>query len=49
VADDVKVAVTVRLHPDLRRRLRIAAAEQDRELQEIVAEAVSTWLDNHNF
>jgi predicted transcriptional regulator len=46
---DEKVAVTVRVHPDLRRRLRIAAAEQNRELQDIVAEAVSEWLTKHKF
>lgn len=49
MAEADKVAMTVRLHPDTRRRLRIAAAETDRELQEIVAEAVSDWLTRNNF
>jgi len=47
VAEVEKVAMTVRLHPDVRRRLRIAAAEQDREIQEIVAEAITEWLTRH--
>jgi predicted transcriptional regulator len=48
VADE-KVAMTVRMPADTRRRLRIAAAELDRELQDIIAEAVTEWLTAHKF
>lgn len=44
-----KVPMTFRVGVDLRRRLRIAAAEQDRELQDIAAEALDAWLKRHNF
>jgi hypothetical protein len=33
----------------LRRRLRHAAAEQDRELQDILTEALTEWLERNNF
>ena len=46
---DDKVPVTFRVPGDLRKRLRIAAAQQDREMQDIAAEALTTWLDqNHH-
>lgn len=44
---DEKVSMTVRVHPDIRRRLRIAAAEDERELQDIIAEAIDDWLTRH--
>jgi predicted transcriptional regulator len=47
VAEVEKVAMTIRLDPDIRRRLRIASAEKDREIQDIVAEAVTEWLAKH--
>ena len=41
--------MTFKLPPDIRRRLRIAAAEQDREMQDIASEALTDWLDKHKF
>lgn len=32
---------------DLYKRLRVAAAEQDMNLREVVVEAVEYWLDHH--
>jgi predicted transcriptional regulator len=43
-APDRLVGLTVRVTPDLRKRLRIAAASEDREIQAIVAEAVEDYL-----
>jgi predicted transcriptional regulator len=41
--------MTFRIRGDLRRRLRIAAAQQDREMQDIAAEALTAWLERNNF
>jgi hypothetical protein len=38
------VGLTVRVTPDLRKRLRIHAASEGREIQAIVAEAVEDYL-----
>jgi len=46
---DDKVPLTIRVPGDLRRRLRIAAAQQDREMQDIAAEALTAWLDRNHF
>jgi hypothetical protein len=48
-ASDDRVQVTFRWSADLRRRLRIAAAEQDREMQDIAAEAMTAWLTKNDF
>lgn len=38
------VMLNVRVSPDLRKRLRMAAVTEEREIQEIVTEAVETYL-----
>lgn len=39
---------TVYLSPDLRRRLKIAAALSDRTVNDIMVEAAETWLSQHS-
>lgn len=46
-AVDQVVALSVRIPASLRKRLRIASLEQDKETQRIVAEAIEAWLDRH--
>lgn len=38
---------TVYLSPDLRRRLKIAAANTDRTMNDIIIEATEAWLSQH--
>ncbi len=38
---------TVYLSPDLRRRLKIAAANTDRTMNDIIVEATEAWLSEH--
>jgi predicted transcriptional regulator len=44
-----RVPMTFKLPVDTRRRLRIAAAEQDRDMQDIADEALIDWLTRHKF
>jgi predicted transcriptional regulator len=44
-----RVPMTFKLPADTRRRLRIAAAELDREMQDIADQALTEWLDKHKF
>ncbi len=46
-APDQIVALSVRVPESLRKRLRIAALQHDRETQKIVIEALEAWLDRH--
>lgn len=39
---------TVYLSPDLRRRLKIAAANTERTMNEIIVEATEAWLSEHS-
>ena len=43
-ADRNNSRTTVYLSPDLRRRLKIAAANTDRTMNDILIEATETWL-----
>lgn len=43
-ADRNNSRTTVYLSPDLRRRLKIAAANADRTMNDILIEATETWL-----
>ena len=39
---------TVYLSPDLRRRLKVAAANTDRTMNDILVEATEAWLSTHH-
>lgn len=41
------VTITHRVPGDLRNRLKIAAIQHGRREQDIVADAISSWLDDH--
>ena len=47
-ADRNNSRTTVYLSPDLRRRLKIAAANTDRTINDILIEATETWLSAHD-
>ena len=47
-ADRNNSRTTVYLSPDLRRRLKIAAANTDRTMNDILIEATETWLSAHD-
>ena len=47
-ADRNNSRTTVYLSPDLRRRLKIAAANTDRTMNYILIEATETWLSAHD-
>ena len=47
-ADRNNSRTTVYLSPDLRRRLKIAAAKTDRTMNDILIEATETWLSAHD-
>ena len=47
-ADRNNSRTTVYLSPDLRRRLKIAAANTDRTMNDILIEATGTWLSAHD-
>jgi predicted transcriptional regulator len=42
--EEKMVGLHIRVSPDLRRRLRIAAASDDRDIQQIVTDAVEEYL-----
>ena len=42
-----RVQIKFRAGRDLRRRLRLAAATMERTQDDILSEALSTWLDHH--
>lgn len=44
---DPLVPLSTRIPESLRKRVRIAALENDRDVQEVVAEALATWLARH--
>jgi plasmid stability protein len=45
--DNHTVSLSVRVPADLRRRLRVYAAEHGVSVQECVRDALSTWLQDH--
>mgnify|MGYP003417891084 FL=1 len=47
-ADRNNSRTTVYPSPDLRRRLKIAAANTDRTMNDILIEATETWLSAHD-
>ena len=47
-ADRNNSRTTVYLSPDLRRRRKIAAANTDRTMNDILIEATETWLSAHD-
>ena len=47
-ADRNNSRTTVYLSPNLRRRLKIAAANTDRTMNDIIIEATESWLQSHD-
>ena len=39
--------LNVRMDPAFKRRLKVAAAEQDKTLSELVTEVLADWLDRY--